>query len=354
MLVIRRWKSKVSLWNRSFNFALPCRMDEVKKSPSHAGLIIRLIAFVLCAVALSWVVFFILPDKPTSASNGSKPVSHAERVHDWREMAQQAMLSECSNLVGFHRVLEGASILSNRSDDPTNWDGWAQAEIVNKVGGIERTNLRFKFSVYSDKVLALPETGYERIVRWRREAPEEVRRSTTGLFGSSNITRMEVSGDYSSEDPAEWRARAKVELANTAGGIQYTSLPFRFAGSGDFIIADWIKARWEEDMANIRKRHAENVAKIDSETELSLELLKRARDENFRRIDAGTVDGPRTWTFQKGAKWLGTFVRYQGTNAIVITRISDGREYVVPLAYLSEYDNYYLDLAEKTKRPVWP
>jgi len=239
-----------------------------------------------------------------------KNVSRSERPHDLREMAQQAMLSECSNLVGFHRIV-GNPYVYGQSGDPTNWDGWAEAEFVNKVGGIERTNLRFRFRAYSDMadmVFARPEAQYERLERWRKEAPEDVRKlSTNYVVGFSAITRVDVSGDYSSYDPNNWRATAKVEFVNASGGMQFTNLPFKFSTHSDHIFA-------ETGLGD------EELAKIRSEAKERMDVLDRAHEEALRRVAAGTLAGPRTWTFRKGATLAGSLVRFQGTNAVVISR----------------------------------
>jgi hypothetical protein len=277
--------------------------------------------------------------------NEPKYVSPSERVDNWRDMAERAMMSECSNLVGFHRIV-GSPYVLDQSDNPTNWDGRAEAEFVNKVGGIERTNLRVKFQVYYGKISAHVEDEYERIERWRREAPEDVKRSSTNyVVGFTRITRIDVSGDCSSYDPTRWEATAKVQFLNATGGTEYTNLPFRFSVHSDYIFA-------EDNFPTLTQRLDEDLAKIHSEAKLSRELLDKAHDEALRRLAAGTVDGPRTWTFQRGAKLVGTFVRFQDSNAIVISRASDGQDLVVQLAYLSEYDNDYLDLTQK--KPTSP
>ena len=193
---------------------------------------------------------------------------------------------------------------------------------MNKVGGIERTNLRFRFWAHSDKVFARPEAHYERLERWRKEAPEEVRKSSTNyVVGFSAITRIDVSGDYTSYYPESWRATAKVEFVNAGGGTETTNLPFKFSTHSDNIFAE--TGLWDEELASIQ-----------TEAKQRMDVLDKAHEEALQRLSAGTLAGPRTWTFRKGAKLLGSFVRFEGTNAVVISRASDGQEVIVKTCLL--------------------
>jgi len=321
-------------------FVPPARLGTVLKK--HATLL------VICTVAVLFGIWQWAGLRRRNAGmerNEPKYISPLERVDNWREMAQPAIMSECSNVVGFSRVVK-AYVTDWTSDNPTNWTGAAELEFVNKVGGIERTNLRFKLWAYSGKIFARAETRYERIERWRREAPVEVEKSSTNyVVGFTTITRVEVSGDYSSYDPTKWEATARVQFVNATGGPEYTNLPFKFLVHSDYIYA-------EDNFPTLRQRLDEDLAKIHSEAKLSRELLDKAHDEALRRLAARTENGPRTWTFQKGAKLVGTFVRFQDSNAIVISRASDGQDLAVQLAYLSEYDNDYLDLTQR--KPTGP
>jgi len=291
---------------------------------SHAALV------VVCALA----ILFGLWQWAKLRRRNEDTKREEPKYNSPREMGQRAMLSECSNLVGFHRIV-GDPFIYSQYDDPTNWDGRAEAEYVNKVGGIERTNLRFRFSAHSGTVFARMEGEYERVERWRSEAPEKVRRrSTNYVVGFASITRVRVSGDYSSYDPTKWEATAKVEFVNRAGGTEYTNLPFRFRPHSDDIYA-------EDSFPRLLERVEEDLAG-----------MRRAYDEAVRRSDAGTVDGPRTWTLQQDAKVVGTLIRFQGSDAIVLRRESDGREVAVPVAYLSEYDKHYLHLTQR--KPTSP
>ena len=294
----------------------------------------RVAMLVVCAVA---ILFGLWQWAELRRRNEDKKVDEPKYIGPWerannlREMGQRAMLSECSNLVGFHRII-GDPYIYDQFGDPTNWDGRAEAEYVNKVGGIERTNLRFRFWAHSDKVFARPEAHYERLERWRKEAPEEVRKSSTNyVVGFSAITRIDVSGDYTSYYPESWRATAKVEFVNAGGGTETTNLPFKFSTHSDNIFAE--TGLWDEELASIQ-----------TEAKQRMDVLDKAHEEALQRLSAGTLAGPRTWTFRKGAKLLGSFVRFEGTNAVVISRASDGQEVIVQLAYFSDYDNEYIGL----------
>jgi DNA-directed RNA polymerase subunit RPC12/RpoP len=60
----------------------------------------------------------------------------------YEKEAEAEMLKECSNYVGFTRVLTHYVIASDKP--VSNWTASADIDFVNKVGGIERTNLLFR------------------------------------------------------------------------------------------------------------------------------------------------------------------------------------------------------------------
>jgi hypothetical protein len=54
------------------------------------------------------------------------------------------MLQECTNvIVGLNRIIRSSVTMNDA--DPYKWMGHVTVEFVNRVGGIERTNLFFKF-----------------------------------------------------------------------------------------------------------------------------------------------------------------------------------------------------------------
>ena len=73
-----------------------------------------------------------------------KPESEAQQILRLRSEAEGEMLKECTNVVvGLSRVIH--SSISDSHDSPYRWSGDLTVEFVNRVGGIERTNLFFKF-----------------------------------------------------------------------------------------------------------------------------------------------------------------------------------------------------------------
>jgi hypothetical protein len=89
------------------------------------------------------------------------------RPYRWRQEAPESVRKECTNaVVGFHRVVE-ARIDDYPSNNPKDWSGYAVVEFVNKVGGIERTNLPFFFGVTMGDVYAAVDTIWFRQVEAR-------------------------------------------------------------------------------------------------------------------------------------------------------------------------------------------
>lgn len=166
-----------------------------------------------------------------------------EKIRRWRNEAEEAVREELTNVVvGFHRPIK--IDVYDIGDSPANWEGRAEAEFVNIQGGIQRTNLRFKFHVSSGEISARAEGEFERLERWRKEAPQEVRETCTNeLLRSTStpriaqILRVDISGEYSSYDPKTWTATAGVEYLNESGLTERTNLPFNFSASQDYVFA---------------------------------------------------------------------------------------------------------------------
>ena len=58
--------------------------------------------------------------------------------------AELEMLKEATNaVIGLTRIIHSSVV--NADDNPYKWNGDVTAEFVNRVGGIERTNVFFKF-----------------------------------------------------------------------------------------------------------------------------------------------------------------------------------------------------------------
>lgn len=74
-----------------------------------------------------------------------KPENEWQQKQRFQAEAQLEMLKECTNvIVGLNRIIH-TSIL-DADDNSQLWSGTIVAEYVNHMGGIERTNVPFKFS----------------------------------------------------------------------------------------------------------------------------------------------------------------------------------------------------------------
>jgi hypothetical protein len=78
---------------------------------------------------------------------------HAEGKQVWQEAYQK-------EVVGFHRLVDG--YFDDMGDSPQKWKASATVEFVNKVGGIEHTNMHFTFRL-SERDPKFPE--FKRYVR---------------------------------------------------------------------------------------------------------------------------------------------------------------------------------------------
>ncbi|HLH53865.1 MAG TPA: zinc ribbon domain-containing protein [Verrucomicrobiae bacterium] len=73
-----------------------------------------------------------------------KPETESQQFSRLQSEAESRMLEESTNvIVGLNRIIRVNS--STSDDNPHKWTGDVTAEFVNKVGGVERTNILFKF-----------------------------------------------------------------------------------------------------------------------------------------------------------------------------------------------------------------
>jgi len=73
-----------------------------------------------------------------------KPETEWQQKSRFQSEAEAEMLKECTNvLVGLTRIIH-SSVMS-AEDNPQQWTGLVTAEFVNRFGGIERTNVPFRF-----------------------------------------------------------------------------------------------------------------------------------------------------------------------------------------------------------------
>jgi len=97
-----------------------------------------------------------------------KPETEAQQKARLQSEAEGEMLKECTNIiVGLTRIIH--SYVVDANDNPYQWGGDVTVEYVNRVGGIERTNLFFKFGT---------DTGADGLVHLRCSFESEPERRT--------------------------------------------------------------------------------------------------------------------------------------------------------------------------------
>jgi hypothetical protein len=73
-----------------------------------------------------------------------KPETELQTRARLQSESEGEMLKECTNvIIGLTRIIHSSVTIAD--DNPYRWTGRATVEYVNRVGGIERTNLFFKF-----------------------------------------------------------------------------------------------------------------------------------------------------------------------------------------------------------------
>jgi hypothetical protein len=80
---------------------------------------------------------------------GERVETLAQKKSRWRKEAQKGILQKCTNsVVGIRGIIR--TDLQDSDDSLTKWSGSAVVEYVNRVGGVERTNLYFRFFTIDD------------------------------------------------------------------------------------------------------------------------------------------------------------------------------------------------------------
>src|SRR5690348_6450980 len=73
-----------------------------------------------------------------------RPETELQQRARLQSESEGEMLQECTNvIVGLNRIIRSSVTMNDA--DPYKWMGHVTVEFVNRVGGIERTNLFFKF-----------------------------------------------------------------------------------------------------------------------------------------------------------------------------------------------------------------
>lgn len=147
-------------------------------SPTAAGawLILAVLLVVVVGVPIYWwrSQFAQVPKPETEWQQNSRLQSEAETE----------MLKESTNvIVGLTRIIRTS--LANADDNPYKWTGDVTVEFVNKVGGIERTNVLFKFGT---------DTGKDGLVHLRCSSESETERRNRQHGDKHELAR---SGDRS-------------------------------------------------------------------------------------------------------------------------------------------------------------
>jgi predicted RNA-binding Zn-ribbon protein involved in translation (DUF1610 family) len=87
-----------------------------------------------------------------------------------RAEAEAVVRKECSNYLGFSRVMD--TYVDCQAEQVTNWHGEATVDFLNKQGGMERTNLLFRFFLFEHHCLG----GMDEAAMWDRQEKERARR----------------------------------------------------------------------------------------------------------------------------------------------------------------------------------
>jgi DNA-directed RNA polymerase subunit RPC12/RpoP len=107
-------------------------------SPTAAG------AWLVMAILLAIVVGGPIYWWRSQYAHVPKPETELQQKVRLQTEAEGEMLKECTNVVvGLTRLIRTTL---NDADDNYKWSGQVVAEYVNRVGGVERTNVYFKFS----------------------------------------------------------------------------------------------------------------------------------------------------------------------------------------------------------------
>lgn len=107
-------------------------------SPTAAGA--WLVLAILLVVVVGGPIFWWR----SQFSQVTKPETELQQKSRLQSEAEGEMLKECTNVVvGLTRIIR--SSVWDADDNPYKWAGDITAEYVNRVGGVERTNIFFKF-----------------------------------------------------------------------------------------------------------------------------------------------------------------------------------------------------------------
>ena len=105
----------------------------------------KILAIVIAAALVAVAVWAWKVRLSAISQAGPAQESSAAKLARWRDTAAPAMLARATNdLTGFNRLID--SHLDTAGDNPKSWTGDVTAEFINQAGGVDRTNLHYKFS----------------------------------------------------------------------------------------------------------------------------------------------------------------------------------------------------------------
>jgi hypothetical protein len=120
--------------------------------PTAAGA--WLVLAILLVVVVGGPIFWW---RSSQYSQVPKPETELQQQARLQSESEGEMLKECTNvIIGLTRIIHSSVTMSD--DIPYKWTGRVTLEYINRVGGIERTNLFFKFGT---------DTGHDGLVHLR-------------------------------------------------------------------------------------------------------------------------------------------------------------------------------------------
>lgn len=109
-------------------------------------------AFVLLLIVVIAVAAYIVVQRRNVAVEAEHPEAEPFEVEltRLRTDAPAVLLTECTNtIIGLNRII--STTLDDHADDVSAWHAEVTAEFVNKIGGVERTNMPMVFEKRGDR-----------------------------------------------------------------------------------------------------------------------------------------------------------------------------------------------------------
>jgi hypothetical protein len=129
-------------------------------SPTAAGA--WLVMAILLVIVVGGPIYWWRREYPPAP----KPETELQQKARLQSEAEGEMLKECTNVVvGLTRIIRTSAVTAE--DNPYKWSGDVVAEFINHVGGIDRTNIFFKFGT---------DTGHDGLVHLRCSSEAEADR----------------------------------------------------------------------------------------------------------------------------------------------------------------------------------